>query len=77
VSEKTRKEVDNGEKGSRCKPICEQADSNAVSTFLSVQGGNDYEIFNDPRTIGFTVYSPEDTARHCREIFFKAPTNES
>ncbi|KAM9473690.1 phosphomannomutase 1 isoform 2-T4 [Salvelinus alpinus] len=40
-------------------------------------GGNDYEIFNDPRTIGFTVYSPEDTARHCREIFFKAPTNES
>ncbi|XP_064866236.1 phosphomannomutase 1-like isoform X1 [Oncorhynchus nerka] len=40
-------------------------------------GGNDYEIFNDPRTIGFTVYSPEDTARHCREIFFKAPANES
>uniref|UniRef100_A0A3B5R2A2 Phosphomannomutase n=1 Tax=Xiphophorus maculatus TaxID=8083 RepID=A0A3B5R2A2_XIPMA len=33
-------------------------------------GGNDYEIFNDPRTIGFTVYSPEHTARLCRELFF-------
>ncbi|XP_047213068.1 phosphomannomutase 1-like [Girardinichthys multiradiatus] len=35
-------------------------------------GGNDYEIFNDPRTIGFTVYSPEHTARLCRELFFDA-----
>uniref|UniRef100_A0A8C7XA81 Phosphomannomutase n=1 Tax=Oryzias sinensis TaxID=183150 RepID=A0A8C7XA81_9TELE len=33
-------------------------------------GGNDYEIFNDPRTIGFTVYSPQHTARLCRELFF-------
>jgi len=40
-------------------------------------GGNDYEIFEDPRTIGFTVYSPEDTARLCRELFFNAPPNES
>ncbi|KAF3846750.1 hypothetical protein F7725_003828 [Dissostichus mawsoni] len=39
-------------------------------------GGNDYEIFNDPRTIGFTVFSPEDTARYCREIFFDAPPHE-
>nr|XP_015215111.1 PREDICTED: phosphomannomutase 1 [Lepisosteus oculatus] len=37
------------------------------------QGGNDYEIFNDPRTIGFTVYSPTDTARLCRELFFSTP----
>uniref|UniRef100_W5N0Z1 Phosphomannomutase n=1 Tax=Lepisosteus oculatus TaxID=7918 RepID=W5N0Z1_LEPOC len=36
-------------------------------------GGNDYEIFNDPRTIGFTVYSPTDTARLCRELFFSTP----
>lgn len=41
------------------------------------QGGNDYEIFEDPRTIGFTVYSPEDTARLCRELFYNAPPNES
>ncbi|KAJ8345710.1 hypothetical protein SKAU_G00299030 [Synaphobranchus kaupii] len=33
------------------------------------RGGNDYEIFNDPRTIGFTVYSPSDTARLCRDLF--------
>uniref|UniRef100_A0A8C2DSR0 Phosphomannomutase n=1 Tax=Cyprinus carpio TaxID=7962 RepID=A0A8C2DSR0_CYPCA len=40
-------------------------------------GGNDYEIFEDPRTIGFTVCSPEDTARLCREMFFNAPPNEA
>ncbi|KAJ8363342.1 hypothetical protein SKAU_G00121730 [Synaphobranchus kaupii] len=39
-------------------------------------GGNDYEIFNDPRTTGFTVYSPEDTARLCRELFFSGPHND-
>ncbi|XP_076154440.1 phosphomannomutase 1-like isoform X2 [Alosa pseudoharengus] len=32
-------------------------------------GGNDYEIFNDPRTIGFTVSSPGDTARLCQRLF--------
>ncbi|KTF82437.1 hypothetical protein cypCar_00021763, partial [Cyprinus carpio] len=41
------------------------------------EGGNDYEIFEDPRTIGFTVCSPEDTARLCREMFFNAPPNEA
>uniref|UniRef100_A0A667WHR1 Phosphomannomutase n=1 Tax=Myripristis murdjan TaxID=586833 RepID=A0A667WHR1_9TELE len=40
-------------------------------------GGNDYEIFNDPRTIGFTVSSPENTAGLCRELFFDTPPNES
>ncbi|CAL8274911.1 unnamed protein product [Lota lota] len=40
-------------------------------------GGNDYEIFNDPRTVGFTVYAPEDTARLCREMFFSGLPNES
>ncbi|KAM9779919.1 phosphomannomutase 1 [Neosynchiropus ocellatus] len=40
-------------------------------------GGNDYEIFHDPRTIGFTVYSPDDTARLCRRLFFDAPPHES
>ncbi|KAG9338835.1 hypothetical protein JZ751_025274 [Albula glossodonta] len=39
--------------------------------------GNDYEIFNDPRTIGHTVYSPEDTARLCRELFFSYPSSKS
>lgn len=40
-----------------------------LSLHSPAQGGNDYEIFNDPRTIGFTVYSPSDTARLCRELF--------
>ncbi|XP_051905933.1 phosphomannomutase 1 [Hippocampus zosterae] len=40
-------------------------------------GGNDYEIFNDPRTIGVTVYSPQDTARRCRQLFFGDPSCES
>lgn len=43
-----------------------------AETGISLQGGNDYEIFNDPRTIGFTVYSPQHTARLCRELFFDA-----
>ncbi|EKX41512.1 hypothetical protein GUITHDRAFT_88407 [Guillardia theta CCMP2712] len=34
-------------------------------------GGNDYEIFEDSRTIGHTVTSPEETMRLCRELFFK------
>jgi len=34
------------------------------------KGGNDYEIFADPRTIGHTVTSPEDTMRVIKEMFF-------
>jgi len=32
------------------------------------QGGNDYEIFKDDRTIGHTVTSPDDTRRQIREL---------
>ncbi|ETW78958.1 hypothetical protein HETIRDRAFT_323964 [Heterobasidion irregulare TC 32-1] len=34
------------------------------------KGGNDWEIFNDPRTIGHSVTSPADTARVLKELFF-------
>ncbi len=34
-------------------------------------GGNDYEIFNDPRVIGHTVEKWEDTMRICKELFMK------
>jgi len=34
------------------------------------KGGNDWEIFNDPRTIGHSVTSPADTTRILRELFF-------
>lgn len=32
-------------------------------------GGNDYEIFNDPRTIGHKVSSPHDTKKILSELF--------
>ncbi|KAG8691607.1 Phosphomannomutase [Ceratobasidium sp. 423] len=33
------------------------------------QGGNDYEIYSDPRTIGHSVTTPEDTMRILRKMF--------
>ncbi|CUS15773.1 unnamed protein product [Tuber aestivum] len=33
------------------------------------KGGNDYEIYEDPRTIGHSVTNPEDTMKILRELF--------
>lgn len=33
------------------------------------EGGNDYEIFSDERTIGHTVTGPQDTIRDLKELF--------
>lgn len=33
------------------------------------QGGNDYEIFVSPDTVGHTVVGPDDTIRQLRELF--------
>jgi phosphomannomutase len=33
-------------------------------------GGNDFEIYEDDRTVGHTVVGPEDTIAKCREIFW-------
>ncbi|KAI0788787.1 eukaryotic phosphomannomutase [Abortiporus biennis] len=33
------------------------------------QGGNDYEIYSDPRTIGHSVKSPADTIQIIKELF--------
>ncbi|KAF8889406.1 eukaryotic phosphomannomutase [Infundibulicybe gibba] len=33
------------------------------------KGGNDYEIYSDPRTIGHAVSGPADTIRALRELF--------
>ncbi|TFK25603.1 phosphomannomutase [Coprinopsis marcescibilis] len=33
------------------------------------KGGNDYEVYSDPRTIGHTVKNPQDTIRILRELF--------
>ncbi|XP_010642471.1 phosphomannomutase 2 isoform X2 [Fukomys damarensis] len=35
----------------------------------TMPGGNDYEIFTDPRTVGYTVTAPEDTRRICEGLF--------
>ncbi|XP_078273703.1 phosphomannomutase 2 [Rhinoraja longicauda] len=35
-------------------------------------GGNDHEIYSDPRTIGHSVTSPADTKRICEELFFNS-----
>uniref|UniRef100_A0A8D2DX09 Phosphomannomutase n=1 Tax=Sciurus vulgaris TaxID=55149 RepID=A0A8D2DX09_SCIVU len=35
----------------------------------TMPGGNDHEIFADPRTVGYTVTAPEDTRRICEELF--------
>lgn len=32
-------------------------------------GGNDYEIYSDPRTIGHSVTGPEDTMKQLKELF--------
>jgi phosphomannomutase len=42
------------------------------------EGGNDYEIYESPDTVGHTVVGPDDTIRQIREIFFgQAPANGS
>lgn len=33
------------------------------------KGGNDYEIFSDPRTTGHTVNGPADTMKQLKELF--------
>lgn len=33
------------------------------------KGGNDYEIYEDPRTIGHAVTCPEDTMAELRKMF--------
>ncbi|KAF2769867.1 eukaryotic phosphomannomutase [Teratosphaeria nubilosa] len=33
------------------------------------KGGNDYEIFEDPRTIGHSVTNPEETAAELKKLF--------
>ncbi|TWW69506.1 Phosphomannomutase 1 [Takifugu flavidus] len=61
-----------------CLDLLEREGLNTIYFFgnETSDGGNDYEIFNDPRTIGFTVSSPNDTARRCQELFFSTPPRE-
>ena len=33
------------------------------------KGGNDYEIYEDPRTVGHSVQSPEETMAELKKLF--------
>lgn len=33
------------------------------------QGGNDYEIYSDERTVGHSVADPDDTYKQLKELF--------
>lgn len=37
----------------------------------TLPGGNDYEIYEDPRTIGHRTTSPEDTMQQLKDLFYK------
>ena len=56
--------------GDKTYPVCHQsfcARELCLRSFL--QGGNDHEIFSDPRTIGHTVADPPDTMKQLKELF--------
>ncbi|XP_062393521.1 phosphomannomutase 2 [Sardina pilchardus] len=55
-----------------CLGIVEQDSYQTIHFFgdKTSPGGNDYEIFADPRTVGHSVTSPDDTQRICQELFF-------
>lgn len=49
--------------------LAQEEPGGACICAVSSQGGNDHEIFTDPRTVGYTVTAPEDTRRICEELF--------
>ncbi|MEQ2188666.1 hypothetical protein GOODEAATRI_017322 [Goodea atripinnis] len=55
-----------------CLDIVEKDNYSTIHFFgdKTKPGGNDYEIFSDPRTVGHEVSCPEDTLRLCEELFF-------
>ena len=36
-----------------------------------MQGGNDYEIYESPKTEGHNVLTPVDTITQCKKIFIE------
>lgn len=55
-----------------CLGIVEKDDYSTIHFFgdKTKPGGNDYEIYCDPRTVGHEVSSPEETRRLCEQLFF-------
>eukprot|EP00062_Callorhinchus_milii_P009168 gi/632952643/ref/XP_007891962.1/ PREDICTED: phosphomannomutase 2 [Callorhinchus milii] len=58
-----------------CLGLLESAQFKSIHFFgdKTFEGGNDYEIYSDPRIIGHSVRSAEETKRICEEMFFNTP----
>ncbi|XP_068941633.1 phosphomannomutase 2 isoform X1 [Petaurus breviceps papuanus] len=54
-----------------CLRLVENDDYKTIYFFgdKTMPGGNDYEIYTDSRTVGYSVTSPEDTQKICEELF--------
>jgi phosphomannomutase len=54
-----------------CLKYLKESDFDEIHFFgdKTFEGGNDYEIFAHPRTIGHTVTSPDDTKEQCTKLF--------
>ncbi len=54
-----------------CLKFLPEGDFDQVHFFgdKTFEGGNDFEIFSSPRTIGHTVTSPEETKEQCTKLF--------
>lgn len=54
-----------------CLKYLEKEFENDIHFFgdKTFSGGNDFEIYQDPRTKGYSVTSPEDTVQKLKEIF--------
>ncbi|KAM9792267.1 phosphomannomutase 2 [Neosynchiropus ocellatus] len=55
-----------------CLGILEKDNFSTIHFFgdKTKPGGNDYEIYSDPRTIGHEVSYPEETVQMCQQLFF-------
>lgn len=55
-----------------CLDIVEKDDFSKIHFFgdKTKPGGNDFEIYSDPRTVGHEVSSPEETLQLCQQLFF-------
>ncbi|XP_070835409.1 phosphomannomutase 2 isoform X2 [Chaetodon trifascialis] len=55
-----------------CLGIVEKDNYSTIHFFgdKTKPGGNDYEIYCDPRTVGHEVSCPEETRQLCQQLFF-------
>mmetsp|Transcript_782 Transcript_782/g.1465 ORF Transcript_782/g.1465 Transcript_782/m.1465 type:complete len:250 (+) Transcript_782:19-768(+) len=56
-----------------CLKFLPEGDFDEIHFFgdKTFEGGNDFEIFTHERTVGHTVFSPDDTKEQCTKLFMK------